>query len=104
MKKLLGAVIAAALLFPPGQASAELFKNLKVTGQLDVQANSAHNVSDFATRDGGLNVNDRLENVVTRLLMGLQWNLLDDVTANVQLRKNDRAWGTTAVTGNQGLA
>src|SRR5438309_11799273 len=99
MKKLLGAVLAAALLFPPGQASAELLKNLKVSGQLDIWTDSADNVTDFVTRGAGNH--DHLGTAETRTLLNMQWDLLDDVHANVTLRKNDRAWGTVG-DGGQG--
>jgi len=111
MKKLLGAVFAAALLFPPGPASAEILKNLKVSGQLDVQADSARNIGDFATRGDnkgsaalcGAGVpctnNDRIGDVTSRLLLNVGWDLLDDVHSMVTLRKNDRAWGTTGGLG-----
>jgi hypothetical protein len=108
MKKLLGTVLATALVFPVGSANAaELFKNLKVSGQLDVQGNSARNVTDFATNANPAPVaatnNDRISAVVTRVLMTADWDLLDDVHAQATLRKNDRAWGSIGGAG-QGAA
>ena len=50
MKKLLGAVLSLALLIPSGPASAELFKNLKLDGWLDVRMDSSYNIKDFSTR------------------------------------------------------
>lgn len=119
MKKILGTTLAAALLIP-GPANAEILKNLKVNGQLDIQGTSARNASDFATRgdqDGNAVAvagvvtaaptndnsakNDRIGTVATRLLVDLSWDLLDDVHSVVTLRKNDRAWGAASngVTG-----
>jgi len=92
-------VLAAALLFPPGQASAELLKNLKVSGQLDIWTDSADNVTDFVTRGAGNH--DHLGTAETRTLLNTQWDVLDDVHANMTLRKNDRAWGTVGG-GGQG--
>ena len=75
MKKLLGSTLALAMLLPTG-ASAELLKNFKVSGQLDVQADSANNVTDFATRagNGGSPVNnDRIGAAYTRLILSADW-------------------------------
>lgn len=102
MKKLLGATLSLVLILPYGApASAELFKNLKVTGALDVQATSARNVTDFTTNRRGNappsgDFNDRIGDVITRTWASLGWDLLEDVHAKVTLRKNDRAWGSTA--------
>ncbi|MBI4422479.1 MAG: hypothetical protein HY554_02060 [Elusimicrobia bacterium] len=115
MKKLLGSAMTLALLFPSGPAGAELLKNVKLMGGLDVQSVSGRNIADFSTHSspagGGagnypLN-NDRLQSVGTRVWAGLGWDLLDDVHANVTLRKNDRTWGTTgnvtAANGSQAI-
>jgi hypothetical protein len=108
MKKLLSAAIVSALLIPVGPANAEILKNLKVGGQLDIQANSGRNITDFATRqDGrfptaGSSNNDRISDAATRLMLDLSWDLLDDVHANVSLVKNDRAWGTAGGAGQGG--
>jgi len=94
MKKLLGVVLGLALMVPSGPASAELFKDLKVDGQLDVQAVSANNVTDFNTR-----AYDEIGDAQTRLMLNAGWDLLDDVHSMVTLRKNDRTYGT----GSQNL-
>ena len=105
MKKLLGAALSLALLFPSGPASAELLKNLKLNGSLDVRALSANNLIDVASGNP-----DHISTVQTRTMLNAGWDLLDDVHAMVTLRKNDRTWGTegqSAVTdtngGNQAL-
>ncbi|MBI5631117.1 MAG: hypothetical protein HY921_09560 [Elusimicrobia bacterium] len=110
MKKLLGLTLALAMLFPYSQASAELLKNLKVSGQLDIQATAARNTVDFATRANPLgagsvvpasfNNNDRISDTQTRLMVNLDWDLLDDVHSKVTLRKNNRVWGTGGVAGS----
>lgn len=112
MKKILGTTLAAALLIP-GPANAEILKNLKVNGQLDIQSTSARNANDFTTRGDTLGAaattgQDRIGTVATRLLVDATWDLLDDVHSIVTLKKNDRAWGTTGnsgqgQTGNQNL-
>lgn len=113
MKKLLGTALSVALLFPSGPASAELLKNLKLNGGIDVQFTSARNVTDFSTHgtnNPAVSVddsnNDRIGSAVTRSWVSLMWDLLDDVHAKVLLRKNNRQWGQTAAaavnTGGQG--
>ena len=106
MKKLLGTTLALAMLLPVG-ANAELLKNLKVGGQLDVQTTSARNVLDFATREAqgtntpaaatpNANNNDRIGHATTRLMLKMDWDLLDDVHARVTMVKG--AWNHAART------
>ncbi len=90
MKKLLGSTLALAMFLPTG-ANAELLKNLKLSGQLDVTAVSARNVADFVTRPAQGAVtngnNDRLGHAFTRTMLSADWDLLDDVHARVTLVK-----------------
>ena len=97
MKKLLGMMSALALLAPTG-ANAELLKNLKLGGQWDIQTTSAQNVTDFVTRANTLaggsgpgavayNGNDRIGHASTRIMVKLDWDMLDDVHARVTLVK-----------------
>ena len=87
MKKLLGSTLALAMFLPAG-ANAELLKNLKVGGQLDVQTTSARNITDFATRPNGGNVNnDRLGHANTRLMVKGDFDMLDDVHGRITLVK-----------------
>ncbi|MDX6768311.1 MAG: hypothetical protein SF051_02180 [Elusimicrobiota bacterium] len=78
-------------------------KNLKVSGQLDVQTTSARNVIDFLTR-GTPNLgaqtasnNDRIGHAHTRTMVSADWDLLDDVHARITLVKgvptNERVYG-----------
>ena len=98
MKKLLGTSLALALIVFSSPAHAELLKNFKMGGQIDLQATSADNVTDFATRaenpPGGKTNNDRIGDVQTRLMLNTDWDLLDDVHSKVSIYKNDRTWGT----------
>lgn len=88
MKKLLGSTLALAMFLPTG-ANAELLKNLKISGQLDVQATSARNITDFVTRpdQGAANNNDRIGDAHTRTMLSADWDLLDDVHARITLVK-----------------
>src|SRR5208282_6233080 len=88
MKKLLGAVLSLALLIPSGPASADLFKNLKVDGSLEVQAISANNVTNFNTA-----AYDNIGDAQTRLMLNAGWDLLDNLHSMVSLTNNDRTSG-----------
>ncbi|MDD5657427.1 MAG: hypothetical protein PHF00_09265 [Elusimicrobia bacterium] len=116
MKKLLGSVASLALVLSFSQVNAaELLKNLKFGGSVEMQATSARNVLDFQTRkkdtgavaaDNGI---DRIGDMQTRIMLNMDWDLLDDVHSRVTLRKNNRVWGNAserAVDGaaNTGLA
>ena len=102
MKKLLGSTLALAMLVPAG-ANAELLKNFKMGGSLEVDAVSANNVKDFSTA-----TDDTLSTIQTRLMVHADWDVLDDVHAHISMDKNDRTWGGTAggsgaVGGSQNL-
>lgn len=103
MKKLLGSTLALAMFLPTG-ANAELMKNLKLSGQLDVTAVSARNVTDFLTRpdQGDLTNgnNDRLGHAFTRTMLSADWDLLDDVHARVTLVKGSHSNSTVRVYGS----
>lgn len=104
-KKLLGSTLALAMILPTASVNAELLKNFKLSGQLDLQATSAYNVTDFAQRrdlpaNAGAARNDRIGDMQTRLMVGLDWDLLDDVHSKVSLTKNDRSWGTVGANGH----
>jgi|GEM_PF-3376858 len=98
MKKLLGSTLALGLLFP-AVANAELLKNLKLSGDLEVDATQLNNGTDFSKtpyEDVGA--------VQTRLMLSADWDVLDDVHGRVTLVKNDRTWGSApqAVGGTAG--
>ncbi len=111
MKKLLGLTLALAMIIPPGQASAELLKNFKLSGGIDVQTDATRNVSDFVTRrderaaDVG-NIrpvfNDRVNSAQTRIMLSMDWDWLDDVHSRLSLAKNDRTYGIQAGTARAG--
>lgn len=87
MKKLLGSTLALAI-FLPAAGHAEMLKNLKVGGSLEVNAVSANNVTDFNTAKY-----DHVDTIQTRLMLNADWDLLDDVHAKVTLNKNNRTYG-----------
>lgn len=107
MKKLLGTTLALAMFIPAG-ANAELLKNFKVSGSLDIQTTSARNIGDFVTRPASVSGvpanNDRIGAASTRAMLKMDWDLLDDVHARVTLVKgaqgNERVYGSAANTVN----
>jgi hypothetical protein len=92
VKKLLGSTLALVLLVPT-MANAELLKNLQVSGSLDVADVSANNITDFSTTKY-----DKLNTIQTRLMVGADWDLLDDVHSHISLLKNNRTYGSGAET------
>jgi len=106
MKKLLGMTLALAMFVPAG-ANAELLKNFKVSGNLDIQTTSARNVRDFVTRADTFPANpatqatgennDRLGHANTRVIVKMDWDLLDDVHSRVTLVKG--AWNNDSNAG-----
>jgi hypothetical protein len=97
MKKLLGSVLALAFVVITSQANAELLKNFKFSGSVEMSAVSARNVLDFNTK-----LNDRIGDAQTRVMLGMDWDLLDDVHAKVSMYKNNRVYGQNTGAGQQG--
>ncbi len=101
--QLIGGLSALAVIFASVPANAEILKNFRLSGQIDVQATSANNATDLATSASNVGAgaphvalgnNDRLGDVQTRTMVHLDWDLLDDVHSKITLTKNDRTWGT----------
>jgi hypothetical protein len=82
MKKLLGTVLAAALLLPPGLGYAEVLKNLSLSGNIDVQSVATRNVRDFRSQDL-----DKIGPAAGRVLLNADWDMLDDVHATLTAGK-----------------
>jgi len=81
--------MGAAMALQPALSGAELLKNFKVDGSLETQAVSARNISFLSTPSF-----EQIGDAQTRILLNLGWDLLDDVHANVTIRKRDRIYGT----------
>jgi len=112
MKRLAALLIVLDIVsYSAAPAGAELLKNFHMSGQIDLQTTNANNITDFATGPnpsttypgigttapcgaGGCANNDRISDVQTRVMLNMDWDLLDDVHAKVGIVKNDRAWGT----------
>jgi len=88
MKKLLGTAFALAMLVSASRANADMLKNFKFDGAVEMDATSAQNVLDFNTRTA-----DRIGAAQTRVMLGMDWDLLDDVHSKVSLYKNDQVYG-----------
>ena len=97
MKKLLGTVLALALVASVSQANAELLKNFKFGGSVEVDAVSARNAVNFTKNPTNAGVStDRVGTAQTRIMLNMDWDLLDDVHAKMTLSKNNRVYGATA--------
>lgn len=97
-KKLLGTTLALAMVAAsswPAHAD-DLVKNLKISGNVDVQATSANNVSDFATHPivGTANY-DQIGNAQGRVMVNGGFDMADDVHATVGLTDNDLWFGNS---------
>ncbi|HBE88593.1 MAG TPA: hypothetical protein DDW67_05570 [Elusimicrobia bacterium] len=92
MKKLIA--ILALLALTGNIASAELLKNFKYDGIIDVNAYSSKNNSD-ANDDA----DDTTSQVDTRLQVNMAFDLNDDVDAVVSAVKNDRQYGEGSQNG-----
>jgi hypothetical protein len=90
MKKVIG--ILALLAFTGNFASAELLKNFKADGKVEVNAYNTNN-ADFNKK-----VNDKTGKTDTRVMINAGFDLNDDVSAVVSAVKCDRQYGTAAQT------
>ncbi|MDD5629207.1 MAG: hypothetical protein PHU21_09085 [Elusimicrobia bacterium] len=95
MKKLLGSALALALLVSVGTANAELLKNFKFGGSVEMSAISGRNFVNFQKEAvGGTGAaTDRIGDAQTRIMLNMDWDLLDDVHAKITLGKNNQVYG-----------
>lgn len=111
MKKLLGAVLALAMLYWCPIASADLLKNFKTTGGIDVQAVSVNNLMDLFNsgtigkdidEDAAApsNTNDQIGQANTRIWVGASMDPADDVHAKVTVYKAGRGYGNAEDDGD----
>jgi Gram-negative porin len=89
MKKLVGIITVLALF--TSVASAELLKNFKANGSLEVLSMTANNASDFDA-----DANDKFSQTEARVIVGATFDLNDDVDAKVTLMKSDRQYNSAA--------
>lgn len=94
MRKLLASVFALAFIVNPAQA--EILKNLKTSGSVDVYGFRSMNDQDALTNTNS--ADDVTSNVNVRTSFGMMFDLLDDVSAGVTMTKNDNNWGDNAAT------
>lgn len=93
MKKLLSLAIAAAFAATALPAKAEILKNLKTSGEIEVQSLNMHNTDLDSAQ------NDTQNQSRTRVMYGMNFDLVEDVNAQLSLVKNDRLYGATANPG-----
>src|SRR5262249_54315629 len=96
LKKLTSLSFALALVYSISlPARAELLKNFKTDGSIEVRAYSIDNETDRnPTAD------DYRGDIRQRIMVGGSFDLLDDVHARVLLRKNNRLYGQAAENAN----
>ena len=88
MKKLVGIITVLALF--TSVASAELLKNFKANGSIEVLNITADNTSDYNS-----DAADKRSETKARVIIGATFDLNDDVDAKVTLVKSDRYYGDT---------
>ena len=104
MRKLLGAALSLVLVYGTvGVAQAEILKNLKTSGEVEVQAVGSTNLTDFTGT-----ANDKDGRATTRVLLNGMFDLSDEASATVSVFKNDRTYGAAgnasqSVTAVQGV-
>src|SRR5882672_9211957 len=92
VKKLASMSFALALVYSISfPARAELLKNFKTDGSIEVKSFGIDNETDF---NG--NADDYRSETRTRIMAGASFDLLDDVHSRVLLRKNNRLYGQAA--------
>jgi hypothetical protein len=80
--------LALAFVVVSSQADAELFKNFKFDGSMEIDATAARNILDFNTATA-----DRIGATQTRVMLGLDWDLLENAHSKVSIYKNDQVYG-----------
>lgn len=98
MKRLLSMSLALALVYSISfPARAELLKNFKTDGNIEVKSFGIDNEVD---RDSLLD--DYRSDIRTRIMVGGSFDLLDDVHGRVLLRKNNKMYGRAVNQGANG--
>jgi len=87
MKKVIS--LLAVLAFFGSMANAELLKNFKYDGKLEVNGYNINNAKDFDS-----DKSDKYGDVDTRLMLNMGFDLNDDANAVVTIVKDNRQWGT----------
>lgn len=88
MKKVIG--MLAVVAFASSMASAELLKNFKYNGSIEV------NMRDINNGDFNKKLYDNSDNTRTRVMIGANFDLADDVSAQVTAVKNARNYGNAS--------
>lgn len=92
MKKTLTIIAAVAMLSQI--ASAQLLKNFKYNGSLEINGYNVNNI------DFDKNSDDKVSDVDTRLMVDMSFDLSDDANAVVSIVKNNRQWGDNSENAN----
>lgn len=97
MNKVIGTLAVVA--FASSMANAELLKNFKYDGQVEVNAYNVDNA------DLNKKTDDKKSSVDTRVMLNMGFDLNEDVSAVVSVVKNDRQYGQASqnATGANGI-
>jgi len=93
MKKIIA--IAAVMAFSASMASAELLKNFKYDGSIEVNAYNTNNTSDYNKK-----ADDKTGDVDSRVMINASFDLNNDANAVVSIVKNNRKYGTASEDAN----
>ena len=91
MKKLIGLALVGTLAATALPAKAEILKNFKQHGELEVIGALTSNVTDNTS-----SLNDNYSTTEARVIYGIGFDLLEDLQSNVTFVKNNRYYGQGA--------
>src|SRR3989339_1693597 len=97
MKKVIG--ILAVVAFAANMASAELLKNAKYTGSIEVKSVTVNNYPGF---DADNLVNNHSE-TMPRVMLGVNFDLNDEINAQITAVKCDNQYGNNPNTAGQSI-
>ncbi|MBU2575354.1 MAG: alginate export family protein [Elusimicrobia bacterium] len=92
MKKVIG--ILAVVAFASSIASAELLKNVQYSGSVEVKSVTTDNYPGFDK-----DLKNKHSETMPRVILGINFDLNDDVNAQVTAAKLDRQYGDTSTAG-----
>lgn len=91
MKKLIGLALAGTLAATAMPVKAEILKNFKQHGELEVIGALTSNVMDNSS-----SLNDNYSTTEARVIYGIGFDLLEDLQSNLTFVKNNRYYGQAA--------
>ncbi|MBI4801129.1 MAG: alginate export family protein [Elusimicrobia bacterium] len=99
MKKVIGILVVVA--FASSIASAELLKNVKYNGSVEVKSVTIGNLGASLSTSFDTDLKIKYSQTLPRVTLGINFDLNDDVNAQVTAVKIDRKYGDTSTTAGQ---